>query len=385
MSYSNQPCLFPWVHMYYFTDKKVYPCCKLAGNKKFEIGSNTEDVSALWNSSIMKEMRKGIIRGREPLECFECCYDNINPLHIHVPQEIRQNQKTFFEATGADGFFEPNLILWNVNESNVCNFACTYCCNEFSNQFEGGTLKTFDTTEEMMKNFTPHASKIKSLYLSSGETHLQPGYYKMLEYLLENNITNIEINVHTNLSGYKFGNKNLFKILNQFNNVTVFASLDSYGVRAEYIRYGTDWSTVEANREVLFDYPNIKFAVQTVITNLNLWSLPDFHYEWYNKGFLRKDNIRYFPLTSPEELHISVLSNNMKKEITSKYINYLEFLDDEHSTILNGVYPRTKVQEIINHMNSTSPKVNLGKFEYFILKQSVKSKMNFKKTFPEFC
>ena len=370
--------------MYYFTDKKVYPCCKLAGNPNYALGSTTENTEQLWNSEVLKQLRLDIIAEREPRECVENCYNNINPLHVHVPLEIKQSKEKFFSSTSIDGSFPQNLVIWNVNESNVCNFACTYCCEEFSNQFGNTTHKSFDTIEQMMNLFKQHASKIKTLYLSSGESHLQPGYYKMLEFLLENNILDLEINVHTNLSGFTFGNKNLFKLLNQFTNATVFASLDSYGERAEYIRLGTNWSIIEKNRQELFNYNQIKFAVQSVITNLNIWSLPDFHYDWYQKGFLRKDNIRYFPLTSPEELHISVLKENMKSKITTKYLDYMEFLEDEQSIILNNKTPLAKVTEIINYMNNTSPITNLGKFEYFLLKQSIKAKMNFKRTFPEF-
>jgi len=51
------------------------------------------------------------------------------------------------------------------------------------------------------------------------------------------------------------------------------------------------WKDIEVNRQKLFEYPNIKFVAQSVISNLNLWSLPDFHYDWFSKGFLGKHNV----------------------------------------------------------------------------------------------
>ena len=382
-----KPCLFPWTHMYYHNDKKVYPCCKLAADKKFVLGNTTDKIEDLWNSEIMRNLRLDIINHTEPGECYFHCFKNINPLHLYLPEKYQEKQQLYFQETDADGFHSnySNFAIWNINESNVCNFACVYCNKDFSNQFNHATSrKSFENMDQMLALFKEQASNIEILFLSSGESHLQPGYYKMLNILLEQNLLDIEINVHTNMSGYKYGQQNFFELLSNFNNVTVFGSLDSYGERAEYIRKGTCWKTIENTRRVLQNYSNIKFVIQAVITNLNLWSLPDFHEDWVNRGLVAKENIRYFCLTAPEHFHISVLENQMKEKIKNKYTKYLEFLANVTSTNYNTMTLYDKVQQILHYMME-SPKISLSVLNFNLLKMDLQSKLKFKDTFPEFC
>jgi hypothetical protein len=185
------------------------------------------------------------------------------------------------------------------------------------------------------------------------------------------------------MSGYKFGQKNFYELLSNFSNVTVFGSLDSYGQRSEYIREGTVWSDVENSREILKKYSNIQFVIQSVITNLNLWSLPDFHQDWYNKGLVEKANIRYFCLNTPEYLHISVLDQKMKEKILLKYEQYLNFLKEETSTLYNAMTPLLKVKQILEAMLE-SPKVPVSMLQFALLKKDLKQNLKFKDIFPEF-
>jgi radical SAM protein with 4Fe4S-binding SPASM domain len=380
-------CLFPWTHMYYHSDKNVYPCCKLAGVEKFKLGNSSDTVESLWNSKVLKQLRKDIINKTEPPECHYHCFNNINPLHLYLPEEYRAKQEEYFLQTAEDGHHNnsSNFVIWNINESNICNFKCVYCCSEFSNQFDKTSpiRKSFDNVDSMLQLFEQNIPTIEKLFLSSGESHMQAGYYKMLELLIKNNKTNIEINVHTNMSGYKFGKKNFFELLNNFSNVTVFGSLDSYGERAEYIRNGTCWKTIENTRKVLQQYKNIHFVIQAVITNLNLWSLPDFHQQWYEKGLVGKEDIRYFCLTSPEYLHISVLENSMKQKIEKKYIKYLDFLKDITSTKYNTMTPYDKVSQILDCMKK-EPVVSPSFLNFNLFKKDLQNKLKFRNVFPEF-
>lgn len=384
-SSKRKACLFPWTHMYYHNDGGVYPCCKLAGLEKFKLGNTVDSINSLWNSEVLKSLRKDVINQTEPKECFYHCFDNINPLHLYLPEEYRKQQEDFFSHTAEDGSYDSNFVIWNINESNVCNFKCIYCCSEFSNQFDRSLplRKSFDNQEKMLELFKNNAPFIQKLFLSSGESYMQPGYYKMLDILIELGLTDIELNVHTNLSGYMYGKRHFYEELNQFKNVTIFASLDSYGERAEYIREGTVWTDIEQNVLELKNFSNIKLVVQSVITNLNLWSLPDFHIDWYNKGYIQKGDLRYFCLNTPELLYINVLSPKMKENIKEKYINYLKFLEDEPSTQYNMMTLKEKVIQILTEMNTT-PKVSKQFFDFYILKKNLKSPKKFLSVFPEF-
>ena len=73
--------------------------------------------------------------------------------------------------------------------------------------------------------------------------------YWILEYLIEMDKRDIIIEYNTNLSMLK-NNKlklNVVDYWEQFNNISIRASLDGRGKRAEYIRHGTDWEVIEEN------------------------------------------------------------------------------------------------------------------------------------------
>jgi radical SAM protein with 4Fe4S-binding SPASM domain len=179
----RKACLLPWTHMYYHNDKGVYPCCKLAGLEKFKLGNSSDSLEQLWNSKVLKSLRKDIINKTEPEECFYHCFNNINPLHVYLPEEYQIQQEQYFEQTAEDGSSNLNFVIWNINESNICNFKCMYCCSEFSNQFDRKLpiRKSFDNQKDMLELFESNINKIEKLFLSSGESYMQPGYYKMLE------------------------------------------------------------------------------------------------------------------------------------------------------------------------------------------------------------
>ena len=70
----------------------------------------------------------------------------------------------------------------------------------------------------------------------------------------------------------------MFDIWKKFDNVAVGASLDAMGPRAEYIRKGTKWDTVEKNRRQMMEIcPDVDFYISPTLSIMNVWHIPDFH------------------------------------------------------------------------------------------------------------
>jgi len=167
----KESCLFPWTHMYFHTNQKVYPCCKLVEHPNFELGNTTDSIEELWNSPVMKNLRLSFINKQEPRECLSNCFKNINPLYVHVPESFKLLQADFFNKTLADGSYDKNFIYWNVNESNVCNFACVYCCSSYSTKFDSKLKKSFSSLEDQLLLFKENAKNLRMISLSAGESH----------------------------------------------------------------------------------------------------------------------------------------------------------------------------------------------------------------------
>jgi predicted transcriptional regulator len=99
--------------------------------------------------------------------------------------------------------------------------------------------------------------------------------------------------------------------------------------------------------------------------------------DWYNKGYLNKDNLRYLILTSPKQFHVSVMPEKLKSVIKEKYEIYTEFLETCTDTTINQATPCNKIQAILKEMQKNEV-YNLKTFqdEYY--------KENFLNIFEEF-
>lgn len=349
-----QDCLLPWVNLFYHTNGKVYPCCKLGGNPEFEVGSSLQPVSQLQNASVLRDMRVQIKNGALPPACVRHCVSGIQPLNILLPTEFKKNKQTYYSDTAEDGSVTIPLQTCNIDESNLCNFKCVYCSKEHSTKFDGILRKAFPSTDEMLKLLTPVLDSVKLLILAGGESHMQKGYYQLLEHLIAIGRTDIGVQFVTNMSGYTFQGRNLYKLLNQFSNATIIGSLDASGKRAEFIRRGTVWEHIIANRRYLQQFPNIKFVLQPVVSNLSVFSLFDFHREWVERGFVEKQNVRLFCLTHPKELGVNVLPVEVKEKVKVKLDLYKQWVKESLDAELNGVTLSRKISSISHWVDQPS-------------------------------
>ena len=391
-------CLWPWCHLYYNTDKGVYPCCKLANIEKFKLGNTNDSIDDLWNSNKLKKLRKDFIENNPPQECFDMCINNNNPYNIYIPENHLERKKEYYENTDLDGTFKKNFIIYNMAASNFCNFKCAYCSINYSNRFYddrhilnilGGPLLTdknkiaYTDKKLFLKLFEEQIPHLEKIYFSSGESHLQEIYYDMLDLLISKKRLDINIEFITNLSGFEFKKRNILDLLKQFTNITLVASVDCMGKREEYIRYGTKWYDIEKNREEILKYPTIKFLLQPVVTSFSLFSLPDFHFDWYKKGFINNDNIRYIILENPKEMRINNIPKSLKLKIENKLELYINTLKNEKNTQANKMTPYEKVKLILEIMRC-SPTISTEQLQFFIMKHNITRNIKFKDVFIEF-
>ena len=76
--------------------------------------------------------------------------------------------------------------------------------------------------------------------------------------------TDIQLRYNTNISNLKYKKRDIFKLWQHFESslFRVYASIDHMGDKAEYIRHGTKWKTIETNIKKLKKAHNIDFTSQ---------------------------------------------------------------------------------------------------------------------------
>jgi hypothetical protein len=119
----------------------------------------------------------------------------------------------------------------------------------------------------------------------------------------------------------------VFDYWKRFNNVSVGASLDAMGARAEYIRKGTKWDQIERNREQMLETcPGVGFYISPTLSIMNALHLPDFHQAWVNKGYIQPQDLNINLLLNPIYLRIDIAPMQYKQRIAQCYTEHLEWL-----------------------------------------------------------
>lgn len=284
-------CMMPWVHIHKTPEDITLPCCIGSFDHKDDIprGSGIEDSI---NSDAMKKLRLNMLAGKYSGMCTTCyksedvndgqggSYRNDNNRRYgrHLQQVL--------DNTGMDGTLHNfQMRYYDIRFSNICNMKCRTCNSGYSSMWEAEDLKfdlrgpTANNNElpELVDEIISHIPHMEHAYFAGGEPLITDDHYVILEEMIRQGRTDINLIYNTNLSNLNFKNKDIISLWEKFdNNVEVFASLDHYGKRAEYIRSGTKWDQIEDNIRILNAVNNVHFCITTTTSVFNYLTLDEF-------------------------------------------------------------------------------------------------------------
>jgi hypothetical protein len=229
------------------------------------------------------------------------------------------------------------MRYFDIRFSNICNFKCRTCGPDFSSQWEQENIKNNihhhtiikNNKKEFLKEVINEIPNIEEAYFAGGEPLITEEHYILLEEMIRQGRTDTLLRYNTNLSNLKFKNKDLMSLWKQFkNNIQIYASVDHYGERAEYIRHGTDWSTIEENFMLIKKSPFINLQMNTVLSLYNYKTFLEFYQYLFDKGlYLSTDNTySIYKMTSPEFLTSNILPQHHKEEGRIKILKLLDIM-----------------------------------------------------------
>ena len=168
---------------------------------------------------------------------------------------------------------------------------------------------------------------MEQIYFAGGEPLMMDEHYRILEELEQRGRFDVRLIYNTNFTQVRLKDRMVFDYWKRFDSVSVGASLDDMGPRGEYIRKGTRWATVEANREKMMqECPRVDFYISPTLSILNAWSLPDFHRNWVERGFIRAQDLNVNILQDPVHYRIDIAPSKYKERLTEKYQQHIEWL-----------------------------------------------------------
>ena len=337
-------CMIPWIHMHAFPDGRAYPCC--LSDDQYPIGNFKQDsMATVWNQPAYKEMRKNMLEERPCKECTKC-YEQ----EQHKFNSSRNSHNKHFghhiniiDQTKPDGTFNDfKLRYYDIRFSNLCNFSCRTCGGLFSSSWHGEETKLYGTRpypqimfagrteEDMWEQMQDHIPYLEQIYFAGGEPLIMEEHYRILKELVHREMFDVKLVYNTNFSRLNLKNEDVLDYWRLFKNVSVGASLDGMGPRAEYLRKGTKWDLIERNRERMIEKcPNTDFYVSSTVSLYNVLHITDFHRDWADRGLVKAQDWNVNILQGPSRDRVDVLPEVYKEQAREKIKQHIAWLDPQ--------------------------------------------------------
>jgi radical SAM protein with 4Fe4S-binding SPASM domain len=338
---SDTFCMIPWIHMHAFPNGQAYPCC--LGEQDHPIGDlHKNTVKEVWNDTPYKTMRKNMLEEKSCKECTKC-YEQEDMGFVSMRNS---SNKSFghnigiVDDTKPDGTFEDfKLRYYDIRFSNLCNMSCRTCGGWFSSSWHDEETALYGKREypkfmfagkdkeDMWNQLQEHIPYLEQVYFAGGEPLIMEEHYRLLDELERQELFDVRLIYNTNFSKLKLKTKHVFDYWQRFNNVSVGASLDALGARAEYMRKGTVWTETVSNRErMLQECPDVDFYVSATVSLYNALHVMDFHRDWVERGLIKAQDWNINILQGPDRDRIDVLPKAYKEQVREKIQEHIEWL-----------------------------------------------------------
>lgn len=323
-------CMMPWISIHRTPNGHMAPCCvsKSCGQPKvYDDGEKT--IQDHINSDFFKKLRVDMMNGVKNPEC-EVCYlleeNDVSSFRTTLFKAEGQWYDYVMDRTEKDGTINDfKMRYFDIRFSNICNFKCRTCGPGYSTQWEQENekqnLKTVTfynkrATNQLLNEVIEHVPYMDIAYFAGGEPLITEEHYILLEEMIKQNRTDIQIRYNTNLSNINFKDKDLLQLWRHFKfPIDVSASIDHYGERAEYIRHGTNWGKVEENFRKVREAEYVTLSVNTVVSVFNYLTILDFYKYMVDKNLYTPKDLPWslYHMHGPKQLSAHILPIEFKK------------------------------------------------------------------------
>jgi sulfatase maturation enzyme AslB (radical SAM superfamily) len=339
---SRSFCMLPWVHLHFWPNGSAYPCC--IWNSDLPVGEYSAQTSLeeIWNGEAMRELRRDLLAGKDAEGCRRC-YTLEDQGHLttlrRMSLEAYHQHWDLIDETTSDGTApQLRMAYLDIRFSNLCNLRCQTCGPELSSAWYDDQVALYGPQkkpkniqigpgEKFWQELEPLLLTVEKAYFAGGEPLVSDEQYRVLDFWTRNNYFDVQINYTTNFTLLTHKSARILDYWKRFPKVSVSASLDDSGRRAEYLRKGTVWETVEKNREfMLRECPHIHFEITPTISAYNVFHFPKFHLDWVERGLLGPNNLRLNILTHQEFMSVRILPLALKQQVKQSWLSHLERL-----------------------------------------------------------
>jgi sulfatase maturation enzyme AslB (radical SAM superfamily) len=281
--------------------------------------------------------------------------------------------------------------IFPILKSDVVKSQITWDEENFNNQwYENPTF--WEEIFEQIPN-------LKQVYFAGGEPLMIKEHKMFLEEIIRRGYSD-KVVVRYNSNGLLL-DKDIINLWSNFKKVKFAVSIDDIGDRNYYIRYPSDWDTIEKNLRILDNTPNnIQVSIATAIQILNIKTLPELA-KWKIKQNFKKINLEnvYEEVQAgggifnmhlvyiPTFLSCKILPEEDKAEVRKIYGEFATWLHENYRQDDNfwktNPYGWKRWQAILDFMDSEDQSFMLPDFSEYIRNLDQIRNTNFSQTFPE--
>jgi sulfatase maturation enzyme AslB (radical SAM superfamily) len=330
-------CIYPWIHLHAYPTGEAYPCCH--AEMAYPVGNTKhKTLEEIYRDAPMRELRADMLNERPNPACGRC-YEQEESGFFSGRRSANKHHGHHIKRIDDDQF---QMSYWDIRFSNLCNLSCRSCGHIFSSSWyqdqaklAGGNWKEQNpvlnyagrTETDIWEQLIPHLDYVEQIYFAGGEPLMMAEHYNILDELERRGRFDVRLIYNTNFTHTRLKDRTVFDYWKKFDSVAVGASLDDMGPRAEYIRKGTRWDTVERNRtEMLAVCPQVDFYISPTLSIMNALHLPEFHRIWVDRGYIRPQDLNVNLLQDPAHYRIDIAPLQYKQRIRTAFEEHLAWL-----------------------------------------------------------
>ena len=390
-------CVLKWFHLEMHLGTGESHSCYHCPTQKIPLGAD------LHNTPQKIEKRAEMLQGNRPSECSYCWEVEdlglVSDRQTLAAQFFKHNRDIVKEATDAGtGYVYPKYL--ELSFTNKCQLACSYCGPVFSttwekeieekgpynlsipyNKIESPQIENSPYISKFWKWFPQAYKHLFVLRVTGGEPLLDKNTYKLLQYVRDNPREGLTFHCNSNLMVTENRVKKYIGLVKDIPNTKLYASIDSWGKQAEYIRHGLDVHHFENNLHKLLGN-GIQVGIMNTFNFLSIHNIEEFIFKMAELKNIYGDLITVdMPyMTNPEHLSAQI-SDDTHISIMEKSLKTME-LYDVFSTAEIEKYRKTVGWIKANRFKDLELLKHRRDFWHFVYEHDKRRGTNFRDAFP---
>ena len=393
-------CVLKWWHLEMHLGTGNYHSCFHCPQQNLKLDED------MHNTLHKMQQRKTMLEGGRPDECSYCWKaedagavsprTTLTPIYLDMQDDI-------IETTSQlpwDEYVYPKYL--EMSFSNTCQMKCSYCAPSLSSTLlkeikENGIYPLQDAenrgqyelngTEELYKDddnpliekfwgwFDTAVNHLDTLRITGGEPLLHKSTFDMMERLKNENI-----NFHVN-SNLSISNRRVTDACNLLPPKSrIYASIDTHGKQAEWIRHGLNWELFEQNVLTVLNH-KIPLSFMTTFCLLSIPKFKDFLY-WIIQAKEFGDVTLDTPfMTNPPHLSCLIMDDNLRNMLEDSY----QFMKENSEFKQQEVIKFERVLKWVDANRFSGERLNSHRkdFKIFVDEHDRRRDTNWHDAFPE--